>query len=575
MLILVFAWLLITASLLSLGGGLLCLFQADGGVVKAPVTAALGLVAASFVLSVWALFLPLGHSLGGILFAASLLPLLSGRVRGVIRAGFDWQGGYVVAAPAMAFLFAAAVLKAAGPTEIFDDAVGYIAIFRTMLDDGVMIGLGNLHPNLAYNSHWSLLGAFYAFEWLFGRPLYDINGWVVWLGGWYAFRFLPELWAGRVRGLYFLIATTPFFYFRNQMSGNSTDLPVSIITWMILTEWLLGAGKGNPRLARLLFLALPLFAFTLKVTAISLLILPLALLWEERPADRKGTFAFAIGAGIVLLAPWFARNVLMTGYLYFLASGLDLFSVDWKMPLTVIDRLKAQVAGDIHHSPKHLTDPAWWREWWYQGLNLQNRAIVGLAFGGMAVGAIAALLKLGRLGRSERQTRVLAFCAVQAVGILFWFSAATEPRYGHAALTFASLGLLCWAAARLPQNRLPAIGKGFVLGITLLTGVATYRSWKEFTPFVKEVAVWPAPYPEIEWRVVQGSNFSANFPFRLITPLDDRLRFPAVHTAGREKHPNCWCTPMPCLYRTQDLPLLEKRGPSLRDGFRYKTPPKD
>lgn len=575
MLLLIVSWLLLTASTLSLGAAVLHMLKAAGQPVKAPVIVVVGLAAASVLLATWSIFLPLGGYWGGLLFCASLLPLAWSPVRAILRASVIRQPGNTVAAPALAYLFATALLKAAGPTEIFDDAVAYLPIFRSTLDDGIIIGLGNLHPNLAYNSHWSLLGAFYSFEWLFGRALYDINGWVVWVGGWYAFSFLPELWAGRVRGLYLLIAATPFFYFRNQMSGNSTDLPVSIITWLILTEWLLGAGRENPKLARLLFVALPVFAFTIKVTAISLLILPLALLWEERPLDRKATLAFGIASVSVILAPWFARNVLMTGYLYFLAPALDLFSVDWKVPLTVIGRLKAQVAGDIHHGPKQLGDPAWWQEWWYQGLNLQNRTIVGLAFGSMVIGAVAALFRLGRLGQAERSSRLMAFCLIQAIGLLFWFSAATEPRYGHAALTFASLGLLCWGVARLPQGWLPLPGKGFVTGITLLMALAALRSYKEFTPFVMEVAVWPAPYPEVEWQIVQGSNFTANFPYRLITPLNDRLRFPAVHTAGREKYPNCWCTPMPCLYRREDLPLLQRRGPTLRDGFRFKKAPKD
>ena len=575
MLLLILVWLLTTASVLSLGAGLLVACRADATPPKAAVLAVLGLMVASAVLAVWALALPLGHGYGAGLYLASLLPLGARRVRRVVRAGFDWSVGYGIAAPALALLMACALLKATGPTEVFDDAVGYLPIFRSMLDYGVIIGFGNLHPNFAYNSHWSLLGAFYSFEWLVGRPLYDINGWVAWLGAWYAFSFLPALWAGRVRGLYLLVVALPFFFFRNQMSGNSTDLPLAIVSWVVLAEWLLGTDGRQPALGRLLFVALPVFAFTLKVTALSLLVLPLALLAEQRGRTRILTLAVGVGAAILFLAPWLARNVLMTGYLYFLVPKLDLLAIDWKMPLVVIDRLKAQVAGDIHHSPKRLADPAWWRAFLLEGLNLQNRLIVLLAFGSMAAGALAAALGLGRLGRTQRRLRYLAFCAVQGIGVLFWFAAATEPRYGHAALTMASLGLLCWALARVPQPWLGYVGKAFVVGITGLMAVAALRSLAEFTPYTRQVLIYPAPYPEVEWRNEPGANFTAHWPYRLLTPLDDRLRFPATHTAGREKHPNCWCTPLPCIYRPQDLPLLEQRGPSLRDGFRYKRPPRD
>jgi len=163
MLLLIGLWMLVTLSALASGAALVALCGGENLGLRAPVVAWVGLGGLSVFCSFWSLAMPLGHANGAVLFGLTVLPIFWSKARKIIWDGFSWPAYAWASGGALAMVMAAALLKSAGPTAIFDDAVGYIVIFRAMLDHGVIIGLGNLHPNLAYNSHWSLLGAFYSF----------------------------------------------------------------------------------------------------------------------------------------------------------------------------------------------------------------------------------------------------------------------------------------------------------------------------------------------------------------------------------------------------------------------------
>jgi|GEM_PF-6289992 len=573
MLILALLWLLVSASALGVGGLVVAACGGGQARVSAPALAWVGLAVISTICSFFSLLAPLGHGYGAALFALTLAPWAWAPARRVVYAGFSWARGGWVAAPALAMLFAGGLLKSSGPTEIFDDAVGYIVIFRAMLDQGIIIGLGNLHPNLAYNSHWSLLGAFYSFEWLVGRPLYDINGWLVWLGAWHAFSFLPRLWQGQLRSVYVWMAITPFFYFRNQMSGNSTDLPVAIVTWLLVGEWLLEPKLGSKAMGRLFWLFLPAFVLSVKITALALLALPIGYLALTPAAYRKQEALWALGILGLVLAPWFMRNVLMTGYLYYLLPKIDIFSVDWKMPRVVIHRLRLQVLYDFHHQPKVLSNPLWWRRWWSWGFNAQQHLMLQFT----ALSALVALLGYiwvgSRLHHALMRPRVLVVVAMLGVGLGFWFATPTEARYAHAWLVLSCLGLVGWAVAQVPAAYTKGAGKVLAIAITAAMLLPTYKTLQETPPQLSQELVWPALYPIVIYKAVQASNFTAYRPVAYKTRFTDRSRFPAKHMAQRDSTPNCWCTPLPCIYRPLDLPLLQQRGKTLRDGFRFTGPP--
>jgi len=52
-----------------------------------------------------------------------------------------------------------------------------------------------------------------------------------------------------------------------------------------------------------------------------------------------------IGLGLVILTPWVARNIILSGYLVYPVPQIDLFSVDWKLPYQYVIDEKLATQG--------------------------------------------------------------------------------------------------------------------------------------------------------------------------------------------------------------------------------------
>ena len=84
---------------------------------------------------------------------------------------------------------------------------------------------------------------------------------------------------------------------------------------------------------------------TYKLSAGMLVLLalyPAILLIRQKEWKRIGLY---VAAGLAVLIPWLVRNVVLTGWLIYPFEAVDLFSVDWKVPLELMqhdaDQIKA------------------------------------------------------------------------------------------------------------------------------------------------------------------------------------------------------------------------------------------
>jgi hypothetical protein len=92
---------------------------------------------------------------------------------------------------------------------------------------------------------------------------------------------------------------------------------------------------------------LAVYACTLKLScgAMALLALyPLYIFIRGRQGHKIG---LCVAAGVVILLPYLIRNVIISGYLLYPMNAIDLFPVDWKMPVykLVEDRQGIQIWG--------------------------------------------------------------------------------------------------------------------------------------------------------------------------------------------------------------------------------------
>ena len=80
---------------------------------------------------------------------------------------------------------------------------------------------------------------------------------------------------------------------------------------------------------------LSVWAVTVKLSAavcIILAIYPDVLLIKNK---QWGKILCNVSLGLIIVVPWLARNVIISGYLLYPYPQIDLFNVDWKMPASV------------------------------------------------------------------------------------------------------------------------------------------------------------------------------------------------------------------------------------------------
>lgn len=83
-----------------------------------------------------------------------------------------------------------------------------------------------------------------------------------------------------------------------------------------------------------------IYAVTVKLNLLPLgtavVLMLILLIREKRAADILKYIVCSLIIGI----PWVVRNVILTGYLLYPFSGLDLFSFDWKVPVETVKRME-------------------------------------------------------------------------------------------------------------------------------------------------------------------------------------------------------------------------------------------
>lgn len=469
----------------------------------------------------WLLIAPL--ALGLWVFSPALRSRLGGRL------AWGW--------PLLALALLSVLQNALGPPSNFDTGLYHAQAIRWIETQPVVPGLGNLHARLAFNSNWYVGNALFSFSFLGLGSLHLLPA---------ACFALFLLDAGRglrltslADALRILLLPAAFYTLGAEISSPGSDLPVTLLTWLLAVLWLdcYAPGGRFPRRvgADLLFL-LPFFALTLKLSALPLLLFSLGEVVQlvRRRAWRRSATLLGL-AGLILL-PWLVRSFFLSGYLLFPQTAFDWFTPDWKLPLEEALFRQREVIGWAR-LPGEPTDWAAglplveWAPRWFADLTGNQRLLVlAAAFAPLPVFFLRPLRPTGLP------------VAVAWLGLAFWFFSAPALRFGYGWLMLLPLlplaGLLRMVQARLELLRdLQPQRAGWLLRglrglpFCLLVGLFAYQSlFLARSLDAKQLqAAWllPAEYPGL--------------PSKPCTLADGTPLWQA------EQYLQCWYDPFPCL----------------------------
>ena len=552
-----FVWVVAAITLVGIGSLLLSRFTKD----FFPTDAFwMGLAVSVAVLEIWNLVLPITAFSTIFLSCIGILGLVSNRalLLSVLNTYLQTSRWWILLWIAVVMLIA---LRASGPCDYYDTGLYGAAAVRWIQTYPTTPGLANLCGRLGFNS--SVFQCIAALGQGMGKSL-----------GFHLFTgfLLSAIWgtllpacARIVRSMptspadwFYAILALPtlFWSLRSRIVGTQTDEPATIVCLIatgILFEHLCQEDRRNEgkTYTSRLVLATTLFslavAFKLSTIVFALLAWTLAFrkIWLLARFARQSTNSIfaSLALSILILLPWFARGIILSGYPFYPATFFAL-PVSWKIPLSAARwyAIGVQSWGRTPDVPFRDTQGFHWLRDWLS-LALRNRASFQVPLA-ISLAGLALIVRFRRKPHPACPWFSLLFPSI--VGIIFWFVASPDLRFAQFAIwTIAStLGACGIVLLDLHTHRSRT---KLVLATLVLSSIwcMTSFGWKE--PFLSLRGIrQPPPLPK---------------PALIIKhTLSDLTVYVPAH--GDQ----CWDAPLPCTPYF-DESLRVRNSSSLRWGF--------
>ena len=355
----------------------------------------------------------------------------------ILRILFSWDGVLYLCLILLTALFASRGLQHT------DTGIYHAQMIHWYEDYGVVKGLGNLQQHFAYNSSSLAYAAVFSMKWLVGQSLHGTNGFlqaflVVW-----AVRGLRGFWRRKnhlADGCRFAILVYALVVSERIMSPATDFSSMYLVLWVVCIWADLLTGDKNAEFGQIHGYALlsvaAVFVATCKLSAGCLVILalyPFVKLLRRR--QWKSIFIY-IFCGVLVLAPWLIRNVLISGWLLYPFTALDLFHVDWKIPAEYVqhDSDQIKVWGRCLYDVARIDESplSWFPVWWAEKRREEMMLLIGnvIALAGLALGGVyTVFVRREKLPWDKMMLYVATLCSIAG-----WFLTAPFIRYGLAFL---------------------------------------------------------------------------------------------------------------------------------------------
>lgn len=423
----------------------------------------------------------------------------------------------------------------------------------------VVPGLGNLHQRFAYNSSWLTTNALFSFAFLKLQSFHTLPGLLLTCFVLYAIRAMRKIYE-HTSGLgdWFAAFLLPlvFLQFLRESASPGTDLPGILFIWCILAEWIKELETpGDNQLRPIALALLAVFTVTIKLSTLPILLVPVFLLFKK--ISRQSVRLVGLGAlmAALILLPWLARNIILSGYLVYPEPAVDLFTLDWKIPREELiaekeiikswarlPRMDVQVVQNMRFFE--------WFQPWFINLPRSSQGMLGVIAVSPLIIIISLVVNKIRKAASPFPLKYLLLYAVLYTGIIFWLFSAPGIRFGNsfvmAAFIATCFPLFLWLK-NLPQSWLNNL-----VVISLLSACLTLYGFLYIRSDIKSL---PARL-----------GFPADYPALSTSPCE--LKNKTIYCA--DWYSSCGYHVFPCVPQVNSHVVM--RGKSFREGFRLETP---
>ncbi|MDU1891011.1 MAG: hypothetical protein E6767_10000 [Dysgonomonas sp.] len=440
MLLILLSWIIILAVFLAFGNIVISLWikvSGRGNTYSTIDTFWLGLASVGSLLILISLFYPINLyttiSVIGIAFIYWIFNWKKGIIQ--IKTGIKKFAQYSAFTKISLILaFFAILFFCMRSEQVYDYGLYYQQTMMWNEQYSVVPGLGNIHGRFGFNTSALLLSNLFYHPELY-KPFFPLNALCV-----FVFTFWLILRIEEVKNLvhkliYTFVTLLILFSFVLLLSSAATDIPTNILALYVLFNCVfyrkIIADKG------LIFLILPFFCMTLKTSTAPIGLIPLFVLFLFLKRKEYKSTLFLIVTSCIIVIPWLIRFVVITGYLIYPMSSIDLFNFDWKMPLesvqmeTIITKAWAQAPSQKLDDVMAYSFSEWFIPWFLR-LPLVNKILY------MLIGA-SPLLMLLSVKKIKENGFVFYSWLTAFIGFAICFFSAPTIRFGFAFVIYGGL----------------------------------------------------------------------------------------------------------------------------------------
>jgi hypothetical protein len=411
----------------------------------------------------------------------------------------------------------------------------------------VVPGLGNIHGRLAFNSMFFVISALFTIEFR-DSIIYPLNSLCYIILVLQLFQFYiagkeeKSIWKMIFYGLlilYSLLMLAPM------LNSPSPDVICSIFIIFVFT-YIFNYALFRKEIPDQRFLLISVAVFSCAGFKVSAVLLSVALFFFFNKEKLFRRILTSILVGIVVLVPFIIRNYYLSGYALYPYPGIDIFSVDWKIPFPETLSMKEEIEGWAKMS-KALPYPevmqAGFMQWirpWFLDMNFNNKVLIMIN----SLSVFTLILML--LRRNFILAGIQLFISAN---IIFWLFTAPDPRFLYGflfiGLAFTVAYLLDYIGYDSGQNIRKLIKPVLLI---LLVVIILRRVSKPVDTFVNP-SYWIIP---ASYQTAETKTYDSGFKYRVSVPEGD----------------NCFNAEIPCVpYELKNVVL---RGKTLEEGFKVE-----
>ena len=153
-----------------------------------------------------------------------------------------------------------------------------------------------------------------------------------------------------------------------------------------------------------------------------------------------------LGMGLLVAVPWMTRTVVISGWLLYPFTALDLFNVDWKMDGHMIDLDAAQIKvwGRALYNVTLIDVPimGWFPNWFTSTLSVMEKILILGDFAAIVAAAVMTVYTF--IKKNWKQLDILLVVITMICSYAFWQTSAPLIRYGYAYVLLLVFVVLGW-----------------------------------------------------------------------------------------------------------------------------------